>query len=305
MLMKTVIQRSDMTYKEVLLKGQNELKEAGIFEYESDGVILFEYATGLGRMEINFKRDEVIPDESRINFENAIQKRMTHIPVQHITGIQNFMGYDFIVNENVLVPRFDTEILVDKIFCWIKQSYVKREINILDVCTGSGCIIISLLLMIDSRLNINAKGTATDISDEAIIIAGQNAKKHKVDNLTTVNTDLVNGIDKSYDVIVSNPPYIETKVIEELSTEVKDHEPRLALDGGEDGLIFYRRLAIEAVPKLNDGGLMAVEIGYNQGNAVKELFENAGLCDVNVIKDFAGLDRVVIGIKEETKCLTN
>lgn len=279
-----------MTLATLLKKGQDFLKNSGIEEYNSDAAILFEYVTGMSHSSLLIHGNDEV-DEAKANmFEELLNKRINHIPVQHLTGIQNFMGYDFIVNENVLIPRFDTEILVDKV-----NNYLKPGMSVLDVCTGSGCIIISLLL-----LNKDITGVATDISNKALEVANSNKLKHNINNLELVNTDLVQGLADKYetfDVIVSNPPYIETAVIATLSKEVKDHEPVLALDGGSDGLIFYRRLVNEGLCLLKSGGLLAVEIGYNQGEAVKDLFVGARLQDVAILKDYAGLDRVVIGYK--------
>lgn len=277
--------------RDAFIEGLNRLKTAGIEEYESDTKILFEHITGIDHMKLLLDGNKEIDETKLAAFRQVIEKRISHIPVQHLTGIQYFMGYEFIVNENVLVPRFDTEILVENVI-----SYLKDGMKVLDICTGSGCIAISLML---SKNNL--EGLATDISEKALEVAKANKEKHSVSNLELINTDLVSGLESKYkdyfDVIVSNPPYIESKVIDTLSIEVKEHEPVLALDGGEDGLIFYRRLVDEALILLKDGGIFAVEIGYNQGQAVKELFENAKLREVRVIKDYAGLDRVVLGLK--------
>lgn len=276
-----------MTNQEAIIQCINELKNAGIAEYESDARILFEHVTGINKTKMFLTAKDEIDTEQVKRLKELTQKRVNHIPVQYLTGIQNFMGYDFIVNDNVLIPRFDTEILVENVL-----KLISEKANVLDICTGSGCIIISLMLLAK-----NITGTATDISAEALKVAMQNASKHKVTGLQFINTNLVDGVNGEFDLIVSNPPYIESDVVLELDSEVKDHEPRLALDGGKDGLIFYRRLVNEALGLLKPNGYMAVEIGYNQGIQVKELFENAGLTNVKVIKDYAGLDRVVIGRK--------
>lgn len=280
-----------MTFSDAYKEALDMLKNAGFDEYDSDVSLLFQYVTGIDRNGLFIKSKDIIDDSTYAKLKDVLNKRLTHIPVQHITNNQCFMGYDFFVNENVLVPRFDTEILVDAVLKALKKVSA-TNLDVLDICTGSGCIIISLILM-----NNMINGTATDISEKALEVANVNKEKLGVNNLKLINTDLVNGINEKYDVIVSNPPYIETKVIETLTEEVKNHDPMLALDGGDDGLIFYRRLADEAIPLLKDDGFMAVEIGYNQGTAVKELFEKAGLNNVEVIKDYAHLDRVVIGYK--------
>lgn len=283
-----------MNYQEAFNNCKEQLKKANISEYDSDAWILFEYVTGMKRSDMFIHGSRLLDKESEEKLFNVIQRRTDHVPVQYITGVQNFMGYDFKVNENVLIPRFDTEILVENI---LKKTVDRNcgNMHVLDICTGSGCIIISLML-----LGRYGKGVATDISEEALKVARHNKELHGVNNIEFINTDLTEGLEGTFDIVVSNPPYIETSVVNGLETEVKDHEPRLALDGGEDGLIFYRRIAEKAPSLLNEKGILAVEIGYNQGSVVKELFENAGFTDVLVIKDYAGLDRVVMGLKDKT-----
>lgn len=276
-----------MIYSKALREGIDKLKAASIQEYESDARILFEWATGLSRSEFILKANEELDDKLYANYKLALARRIEKIPVQYITGTQCFMGYDFLVNENVLIPRFDTEILVEQVL-----KRLKAGDRLLDICTGSGCIAISLKLLAH-----NIECTATDISEAALEIARQNAIRYDLNDIKFVRTDLLEGLEGEYDVIVSNPPYIESHVVEELADEVKNREPRLALDGGADGLVFYRRLVEEAWPHVKSGGLMAFEIGYNQGIAVTSLMKDVGMTDIEIIKDYAGLDRVVLGIK--------
>ena len=212
-----------------------------------------------------------------------IEKRSAHIPLQHITGEQEFMGLPFYVNEYVLVPRQDTECLVE-----LAMDYVKGK-KVLDMCTGSGCIAVSLML-----LGKTLECHAVDVSKEALEVAKRNIERnHAV--VTLVESNLFEKVTEEYDVIVSNPPYIPPKVIEELSEEVKEHEPRLALDGGEDGLDFYRRITRECKEYLSESGFLFYEIGCEQAADVMKIMQNEGFCEVKCQKDYAGNDRVVYG----------
>lgn len=222
-------------------------------------------------------------------YETAIQARAARIPLQHLTGCQCFMGLEFKVNENVLIPRQDTETLVEQVL----KECTDPDSSILDVCTGSGCIAVSL-----AKLGGYRSVTAVDISEEALKVAEENRNRILGENrerLRLIKSDMLEGLkrDERFDVIVSNPPYIPSKVIEELEPEVRDHEPRLALDGEEDGLKFYRILANSCMSHLKSGGVVCMEIGFDQGRDVSELFLKAGFEGLQVIKDMAGLDRVV------------
>ena len=220
------------------------------------------------------------------------------MPLQHITGSQEFMGLSFQVNDKVLIPRQDTELLVEEVMLQLHDG-----MSILDVCTGSGCILLSLL-----QYSNNCKGLGLDISKEALLVAEQNKKnlgfsaKFLESNLfSALETD--EALEKwgKFDIIVSNPPYIESEVVGTLAEEVKDHEPVLALDGGKDGLDFYRKIAKEAGAYLNRGGMLFLEIGYNQGEAVTKLLKEYGFRDVQLKKDYGGLDRIVFGTFLEEK----
>ena len=217
----------------------------------------------------------------------AVNKRIDHIPVQHITGRQEFMGLEFAVNEYVLIPRFDTEVLVEEAMR-IELSHLR----ILDMCTGSGCILLSLL-----HYSHDCEGVGVDISPEALEVARMNADRLGID-AEFVLSDLFDGLKNNkltYDLIISNPPYIPTDVIPTLMEEVKEHEPILALDGSADGLNYYRRIISESPAFITKGGNLMFEIGYDQGEAVSGLMRDAGYSDVEVVKDLSGLDRVVRG----------
>lgn len=273
-------------YFEILKSVEQGLAEAGIEDSKTDAWLLFEFVTGLKRTEYFLKMNEVMPKEQIDRLLQLAEERKKHIPLQHITGSQEFMGLEFIVTPDVLIPRYDTERLVEEV---IKVSEGK---SVLDLCTGSGCIALSIL-----KLGNPTGVTASDISDKALDVAKKNYNRLFGDfSETTCNflhSDMFKEIDSRFDIIVSNPPYIKPCDIKELMPEVRDFEPYSALDGGEDGLDFYRIIAKEAESHLNEGGMLFLEIGYDQGDDVTKLLEACGYHDISVIKDYAGLDRVV------------
>ena len=285
-----------MTLREAYEYGQEQLKKAEIEDAVLDAWYLLEHVTGISRAEYFLCMSrEVLPEQLQA-YEACLCQRAQHIPLQHITGVQEFMGLAFAVNEHVLVPRQDTEVLVESIL-----DVLEPGMNILDMCTGSGCILISLLKLCKGAEENNAEvdrkttGTGVDISEEALKVAIENAKAIGV-AAEFLQSDLFAEVQGEYDVIVSNPPYIRTAVIEELKEEVKFHDPFLALDGKEDGLYFYRKIVEESPKYLKDSGKLYFEIGHDQGEAVKQLLETAGFTNVTVKKDLAGLDRVVFGV---------
>lgn len=215
---------------------------------------------------------------------NAVQKRLKHIPIAYIFGKTNFYGYDLKVNQNVLIPRLDTEVLVEEIVRFINSK--PEKLSVLDIGTGSGAIIIAI------NKETDAKCYAVDISENAIEIAKENAMLNSA-KVEFKKSNLFDQIeDLKVDIIVSNPPYIETDVVKTLDKEVLENEPILALDGGEDGLDFYRKIVLEAKQHLNAGGMIYFEIGYNQGENVSKLLAD-DFEKIEVIKDYGGNDRVV------------
>ena len=220
-----------MTLREAYDYGKEQLKKAGIEEADLDAWYLLEYVTGVTRAMYFLDMNWEINDEEKVRFCEYIEARATHIPLQHITGVQEFMGLEFCVNEHVLVPRQDTEVLVETVL-----QRLKVGATVLDMCTGSGCILISLL-----KLGNKVSGTAVDISEEALKVTRKNAEKLNV-TAELIRSNLFENVEGKYDVIVSNPPYIPTAVIRELQDEVKLHDPVIALDGREDGLYFYRQI---------------------------------------------------------------
>lgn len=273
-----------MTLREALALGKDLLRKSNIEEYETDAWLLLEGACGCTRNDLYLRGNDPLSEEQETLYKEYLEKRSRRIPVQHILGVQCFCGLDFIVTPDVLCPRQDTEILIEEA---IKR--IRPGSSILDMCTGSGCIILTLLHFVK-----DCKGTAADLSEKALAVAVQNAKKLEKE-CTFIHSDLFENIEGRYDVIVSNPPYIATKEIEALEPEVRDMEPRMALDGMEDGLFFYRKIVSASVQYLNPEGWLMFEIGYDQGEQVSEMMKSAGYVDVKVVGDLAGLDRVVIG----------
>jgi release factor glutamine methyltransferase len=284
-----------MTYRELYEYGINKLSEAGIDEAALDARLLLEHICHTDRNELLVHGDSIRSDLEKQFYEIVIEKRALRIPLQHITGVQEFMGLEFKVNEHTLIPRQDTEILVEE-----AMRHVSDGMRILDMCTGSGCILLSLL-----KYSNECEGVGIDISKEALIVARENASRLGLDadflcgdlfepleNYVSKKTK-----DRLFDVIVSNPPYIETAVIPTLMPEVREHEPMMALDGMEDGLYFYRKIVDKSIGYIRKGGNLFFEIGYNQGEAVSKLMSDAGYSQVRVIKDYAGLDRVVMGTR--------
>ena len=273
-----------MTYREALSLGEKRLSEAGIAEVKTDAWLLFEKVAKLDRNFYYLHMEDEIPEEITSEYKSVLKKRAERIPVQYIIGETEFMGLNFKVNSNVLIPRPDTETLVEEAL-----KVTKPGMKVLDMCTGSGCIIISIV-----HYGKEIKGYASDISKHAISVAKENAKKNQV-TINFETGDLFEHITEKYDMIVSNPPYIRTEVISTLMPEVQQFEPMQALDGMGDGLYFYRRIVEEAGEYLNEGGYLLFEIGHDQGVDVSELMTAAGFKNVRVIKDLAGNDRVVSG----------
>ncbi|MBQ8278353.1 MAG: peptide chain release factor N(5)-glutamine methyltransferase [Roseburia sp.] len=273
-----------MTYREAIGLGEKILTMAGIVDVKTDAWMLLEMAAKIDRSFYYMHMDDDITQEQLKEYEWVLKKRAEHIPLQYIVGETEFMGLPFKVNSSVLIPRQDTETLVEEAL-----KVAKPGMKVLDMCTGSGCIIISIL-----HHGKDLEGYATDISRHAINVAKENAKLNQV-AVSFETGDLFDHIKGKYDIIVSNPPYIRTEEIAKLMPEVQNFEPYDALDGKEDGLFFYRRIVEQAGDYLNPGGHLLFEIGYDQGKDVSEMMEQAGFKDVRVIKDLAGNDRVVTG----------
>lgn len=273
-----------MNMEELLLLGENTLLLTGITEAKLDAWYLMEYCFHLNRVSFWVNSKRIAAKEEEVHYLDLIHIRGQHVPLQYITNEQEFMGLKFLVTKDVLIPRQDTECLVETVLMHCEN----REV--LDLCTGSGCIAISLSLLGKTR-----SVSGADISKRALDVAKKNGKQNGA-LIEWIHSDLFASITKKYDIIVSNPPYIESKVVDELMPEVRQHEPRIALDGKEDGLYFYREIIKKAENFLNAEGKLFFEIGYNQGEEVKQLLEQAHYKDIELIKDLCGLDRVVYGV---------
>lgn len=277
-----------MTYRECYDWGRKMLEQEEFSEAALDARLLLEHVFSLDLNGLTMRGGEEADGEKLSVYQTLIRKRAQHIPLQHLTGVQNFMGLDFKVNEHVLVPRQDTETLVEEVLRELSDG-----MRILDMCTGSGCILISLL-----RYTNDCQGVGVDISQDALSVARENAGNllgEKAESAVFLLGDLFEPVSGKFEFIVSNPPYIVGDVIPTLMPEVREHEPIMALDGGEDGLRFYRRIAGESKKYLKNGGMLYFEIGHDQADAVTELMESKGFQEIRVVKDLAGLDRVVYG----------
>ena len=273
-----------MTFREALEKGELILSQAEIVDARNDAWLLLAMICKINRTYYYVHMDEELTIEQTSEYENVLKKRAEHIPLQYITGEQEFMGLPFKVSPAVLIPRQDTETLVEEAL-----KVIKPNMKVLDMCTGSGCILISILKNV-----VGVEGHGFDISKQALIVAKENAKLNDV-VASFERSDLFEMVTDTYDVIVSNPPYIPTAVIDGLQPEVAQFEPFQALDGKEDGLFFYRKIVKECRKYLKENGKVLFEIGHDQGQAVSEMLTYAGFSDVKVVKDLAGNDRVVIG----------
>ena len=274
------------TYKDALEYGKQRLLECEIEDANLDAWLLLEYVSGISRSWYFIHENEEISEDDIEEYQILIEQRGKHIPLQQLTKEAYFYGMKFFVNENVLIPRQDTEVLVEQVLSLSKE---KENLKLLDMCTGSGCILLALLANLKQ-----ASGTGVDLSEKALEVAQRNGEELGIE-VSWVQSDLFDKVSGSYDIIVSNPPYIETSVIEGLMDEVKLYEPRMALDGTEDGLFFYREITMQAGKYLKNNGILAFEIGYNQGKAVSEFMKENGYKEVQVLQDLAGLDRVVTG----------
>lgn len=306
-----------MTIKEVREKIQKRLQKAGIEDFEYETWMLLEWKLGIGRAEYFMDPDRNVPEEAWRDLDAVLREREQRIPLQYLMGSCEFMGYSFAVDDRVLIPRQDTECLVELAVEKIRQTLKERKsaneeqsaggqsglpekghgeetdrpvfCRVLDMCTGSGCIGISVKLLCPE-----AEVTLSDVSEGALAVAKKNAWNLGA-AVRLEESDLFENVQGSFDYILSNPPYIPSRVIEGLMPEVKEYEPRLALDGAEDGLYFYRRITEEAANYLRSGGWLLFEIGQEQGEALLSILEECGFEEAEVKKDLAGLDRIALG----------
>jgi len=283
------------TIEKVLAEGKALLKDAHIRTWALDGEILLSHVLSFSRVQLfTHSKDEISEEQEKV-YKDLIYRRLKGTPTQYLTNEQEFMSLPFYVNNHVLIPRQDTEILVETALELIDR---KKEFQVLDVCTGSGCIGISIAYYAPLSRVIGI-----DISEPALNVAEHNAKLNQVnDRVHFIKSNLFKGVPEdlkgTIDMIVSNPPYIPTDEIKGLMKEVSEYEPTIALDGGKDGLDFYRFIVKDGKEYLKSGGILLFEIGYNQGDEVAWLLKSHGFNSVGIKKDLAGLNRVVFGIKE-------
>lgn len=279
-----------MKMREALSMAVTTLKNAGIESSRLDAEVLLMYVLKKDRTFLIMEPSYQLSTEENDEFFRVINERASGKPVSYITGEKEFMGLTFGVCEDVLIPRPDTEILVEEGIEILKNC---DEKSFLDMCSGSGAIAVSLAYYVPG-----SRGLGVDISLGAIDAARKNSEKNGTDDrVEFVQGDLFDAVpgNMKFELIASNPPYIRRDVIKELMADVKDYEPALALDGGQDGLFFYRRIVPEAVRRLKPGGSLILEIGHDQGKDVSALLQRAGFADIRILKDLAGLDRVVCG----------
>ena len=270
------------TYASALRYGKKYLADRQIENSGGDAWYLMEYVWGIDRNYYFLHSDDIIEQKDEERYRDLLQKRGSHIPLQHLTGTCDFMGLTFQVNDQVLIPRQDTETLVESALLRLKEGD-----RALDLCTGSGCIILSL-----EKLGPGIRGLGADISAAALAVAKRNRDSLGLESDFCIS-DLFEGIEGVFDIIVSNPPYIASGKIPGLMEEVRGFEPLLALDGGADGLDFYRRIIKDARDFLKPGGWLGLEIGYDQREAVEELLRRQGFIKTETLQDLAGLDRTV------------
>ena len=273
-----------MTYRETMENGEQILQAAGIEDAKNDAWLLLAMACRIDHTYYYVHMGEAMPAEQQEAYEALVKKRAERVPLQYITGEQEFMGLKFKVNSNVLIPRQDTETLVEEAL-----KRIEPGMKLMDMCTGSGCILVSIL-----KNAVGVQGIGYDISKQALLVAKENARLNEV-QASFEKSDLFDQVSGSYDMIVSNPPYIRSEEIPGLMPEVYCFEPLIALDGREDGLYFYRRIVAESKKHLKPNGWLLFEIGCDQGKDVCDMMNYAGFAEVGVTKDLAGNDRVVCG----------
>ncbi|MCK9268098.1 MAG: peptide chain release factor N(5)-glutamine methyltransferase [Alkaliphilus sp.] len=286
-----------VTIDRLLREGSKKLMEADIPTPGLDAEVLLYNLLRVERFYLHMYGEKEVPEEIQKKFWIGIEKRAKHMPIQYIVNKQEFMGLDFWIEEGILIPRADTEILVEKVIDIYRNNYYPHMVKIIDIGTGSGAIAVSLAKYID-----NCSIAAIDICPDALRVAAKNAHFHEVNNKVTFYLgDLLEPVDRreeygTYNFVISNPPYIPKHVIDILGGGVRDYEPHLALDGGVDGLNFYRKITVEAKKFLRkDNGYLVFEIGHDQGKDVSKILDINGFKNIEVLQDLAGLDRVIVG----------
>lgn len=274
------------TFRQWLAYGRYYLEHAGIGDAQTDSWLLLEFVCNITRSFYFLHMNEEMETGEAEEYQRLIRLRAEHVPLQYLTGEAWFYGEAFEVTPDVLIPRQDTEVLVEAAL-----ERLAAGMRILDLCTGSGCILLTLV-----REGC-VTGVGADVSERALAVARRNEKRRKARGCTWIQGDLFEHIGGVFDMIVSNPPYIASGEFPELMPEVREHEPLLALDGRADGLYFYRRITAEAGEYLKPGGWLCMEIGCGQGEALKDMLAGAGYEEIEIRKDLCGLPRVALGRK--------
>lgn len=274
------------SYEQLLKEGREYLEAREVPQWDIDAWYLLEHLLHQDRSWYFLHMKEEASEEMAQEYRVLLERRGERVPLQQILGTAWFMGLEFQVTKDVLIPRQDTEILVEEALKRLEEGS-----KILDLCTGSGCILLSVLYNRD-----RCSGVGVDISPMALKVAEENSRRLAIP-ATFLKSDLLEAVEGQYQMILSNPPYIPSADIEKLMDEVQYHEPSLALDGGDDGLDFYRRIIQEAKDYLEDDGWLLLEIGYDQGHSVSQLLEKQGYQEIETVQDLSGLDRVVLGRK--------
>ncbi len=282
-----------MIIDELIKTGTKKLSNAGIDNFSGEAREIMKFITGCNASELFMHGGDAASPEIINEYNKIIERRCNHYPLQYIFGYTYFMGYKFLCRENVLIPRFDTENLVATA---LRETESRDSLTIIDMCTGTGCIGLSYYL---ERLKTGHSDrlTLVDISDDAIGLSGENLKLYseiEPGNVNIIKSDLFTELEEQkFDVLLSNPPYIPTKDCDTLEPDVRDYEPRLALDGDSDGLSFYKRIISGMNCHLNNDAFIFMEIGYDQYNSVKKIMIDSGYEDISLVKDLSGLDRVI------------
>ena len=281
--------RMTVTIAEIYRSTKDRLSAGGISEPDTEAGLLLEIYLNVSKSDLLLNGDREPDVKALEDFEKAVSERLTRRPLWYIVGKAPFMGLEFNVDERVLIPRADTEILVEEALRVLNDGS-----RILDMCTGSGCILLSLL-----KYSNDCKGLGVDLSEGALEVAKSNAALilGEEADVRFIQSDLFEDVEGQFEMIVSNPPYIASDVCDTLMREVKDFEPRMALDGDKSGLVFYEKIIPEAKKRLTIGGNLLLEIGYDQGDAVRNLLEKEGFIEIQIIKDYAHLDRVASAVK--------
>ena len=275
-----------MTVKDALKKAKEELKNVPDRDVDASWIVCA--VSGLTRNQLHFDSDKVLSQKQEQILDNILSRRKTREPLQHIFGFVPFYNIELKTDKRALIPRDETAILVEKALEFIKARNYK---TVLDIGTGSGAIAISI------KKNAGVSVSAVDISEDALSLAKENAKMNEAE-ISFTKSDLFENVSEKFDVILSNPPYIPTKDIEKLEKELS-FEPECALDGGSDGLDFYRDIITDAKDHLNKNGLLMFEIGFDQGDAVRTLLSKSGFTENFILKDYSGLDRIVYTFYED------